>query len=480
MASPISANTGLGSGLAIGSIVKVLVDSDSAAKTNQITKQAAKNVASLSGVSKLQSALAAFQASIKTLNSTTTPAFLGFAATSSNEAAVKATANNSAVNGTYTIGVTSLATTSKVATAGLTTAQASAIPSGELSITQNGTAYKVTIAEGSTLQDTRDAINAQMQTQASGISANIITDAAGSRLVFSSTTTGAGSDISVAGSGNVGSLLDIDGTKKMADNTVGGVKGAGAINDLAKDAVFTVDGLEITSKKNTVEGAISGLTLDLVSAGSGGLGATSTITVGTNTDGLKTSLNTFMTSYNTLVNLVGSLTKGSTDTDGNFQAAELTGDSTPAGLLAAIRSQIASATSTSGLGSLAQLGITTQNDGTLSMDDKKFTTAMNDKKLAGEVQSLFSGDTGLLARIDKAVNPFSETGGIFATKTTQLNKTSADLDNQKAALARRVESLTASLTKKYNAMDLIVGQLKATASSITSIFEAMNAQKNAS
>jgi flagellar hook-associated protein 2 len=40
--------------------------------------------------------------------------------------------------------------------------------------------------------------------------------------------------------------------------------------------------------------------------------------------------------------------------------------------------------------------------------------------------------------------------------------------------------LTATLTKKYNAMDLVVGQLKATASSITSIFEAMNAQKNAS
>ncbi|RML90213.1 Flagellar hook-associated protein 2 [Pseudomonas syringae pv. maculicola] len=29
-------------------------------------------------------------------------------------------------------------------------------------------------------------------------------------------------------------------------------------------------------------------------------------------------------------------------------------------------------------------------------------------------------------------------------------------------------------------MDLVVGQLKATATSITSIFEAMNAQKNAS
>jgi flagellar hook-associated protein 2 len=258
------------------------------------------------------------------------------------------------------------------------------------------------------------------------------------------------------------------------------VKGAGAISAVAGDAEFTVDGLPITSKSNTVSGAISGLSFDLLTAGTGGKEIYSTITVATNTDGLKTSLNTFMTSYNTLVNLVTSLTKGSTNADGTFAPAELTGDSTAAGMLSAIRNQIATATTNSGLGSLAQLGITTQSNGTLSMDSTKFTAAMNDKKMAGQVQGLFSGDTGLLARIDKAITPFLETGGILATKTTQLTKTQNDLINQKAALDRRVESLTVSLTKKYNAMDLIVGQLKATASSITSIFEAMNAQKNAS
>jgi len=478
MASPISSTIGIGSGLNIGDIVKVLVDSDKAAKQNQITKQTTKTTDSLSAVAKLKSALTAFQDSMKTLNSTTSPAFLGYAATSSAESVVKATANNTAVNGTYTIGVTQLATASKVATAALTNAQTSAIPSGDLLISQNSTNYKVTLAEGGTLQDARDAINKQLQT--AGISANIITDAEGSRLVFSSTTTGKGSDISVAGSGSVGTLLDIDGTQTMADNTVGGVKGAGAITAVAGDAAFTVDGLPITSKSNTVTAAISGLSFDLLTAGPNGTAAVSTITVATNTDGLKTSLDTFMTSYNTLVNLVGTLTKGTTDSSGVFKPAELTGDSTAAGMLAAIRDQIATATTTSGLGSLAQLGITTQSNGTLSMDSAKFTAAMNDKKLAGQVQGLFSGDTGLLARVSKAIDPYTETGGILATKTTALTKTKDNLANQQDALDRRVESLTASLTKKYNAMDLVVAQLKATASSITSMFEAMNAQKNAS
>jgi flagellar hook-associated protein 2 len=476
----ISSGTGIGSGLNISDIVTALVDADKAAKQNQIDKQTTKVTDSLSAVSKLKSALAAFQASMKTLNSTTTPAFLGFTATSSSETTVKATADNTAVNGTYTIGVQQLATSSKVASAAIDSTTASAIPSGNLVITQNGIDYTVNILQTSTLQQVRDQINTSLTGK--GISANIINDANGSRLVFSSTTTGKDSDISVNSGGNMGDLFDITGTTLMSDNVTDGVKGAGAISALAQDAKFTVDGLELTSSKNTVTGAISGLTLDLLNAPTtSGSTLSSTVTVGANTEGLQTSLQTFVTSYNTLVNLVSSLTKGSTNDDGEFVAAELTGDSTPGAMLSAIRNQIATATSNSGLGSLAQLGITTQQtDGTLALDTTKFTAAMNDKKLGGQVQALFTGDTGLLARIGKAIEPYTESGGILALKNDSLVKQQTRLTNDQAALDRRVESLTASLTKKYNAMDLVVAQLKATASSITSIFEAMNAQANAS
>lgn len=480
MASPISASTGLGSGLNIGDIVTALVDSDKAAKQNQINTQTAKVTDSLSAVSKLKSALAAFQETMKTLNSTTSPAFLGFAATSTSETTVKATADNTAVGGTYTIGVQQLATSSKVASAAFDSTTASAIPSGNLTITQNGIDYTVNITKTSTLQEVRDQINTSLTGK--GISANIINDANGSRLVFSSTTTGANSDISVKSGGSMGSMFDIDGKTLMSANVTNGVKGAGAISALAQDAKFTVDGLELTSSKNSVTGAISGLTLDLLSAPSTPGGTSySTVTVGANTDGLKTSLQTFITSYNTLVNLVSTLTKGTTNAAGEFVAAELTGDSMPGAMLSSIRDQIASATTNSGLGSLAQLGIMTQQtNGTLSMDTTKFTAAINDKSLGGQVQALFSGDTGLLARIGKAIDPFTKTGGILALKNDSLVKQQTRLTNDQSALDRRIEALTASLTKKYNAMDLVVGQLKATASSITSIFDAMNAQKNAS
>jgi Flagellar capping protein len=484
MASPITSTVGVGSGLNIGDIVKGLVAAEKAPKQTQIDKQTSATSASLSGVGQLSSALAAFQKTMDTLNSTTTLAFNGFAATSADEKIVKATAGNNAVNGSYAIGVTKLATPSKVATAALTAAQTSAIPSGTLKITQNGVAQEVSIDQGSTLEQARDKINSTLQGK--GITANIINDTSGARLVFSSTTTGSGSDISVEASSGL-EMFNIDGTKKMSETATTDangkvIGGAGAISELAGDAEFTVDGLSLTSKTNKVSGAISGITFDLVAPSA--LGATTTVTVATNTDGLKASLQSFVDSYNTLVKLVATLTKGSTgkDADGKdvFVPAPLTGDATPRSLLAVIRTQIATSTSTSGLGSLAQLGIQTQQtDGTLSLDSTKFTAALSDKKMGSQIQALFTGEGGLLSRLGKAVLPYNEPGkGILPSKTTSLTAVQKQLTKDQADLDRRIDTLTQTLTKKYNAMDLVVGQLKATASSITSIFAAMNAQKN--
>lgn len=484
MASPITSTVGVGSGLNIGEIVKGLVGAEKAPKQTQIDKQTSATSASLSGVGQLSSALAAFQKTMDTLNSTTTLAFNGFAATSADEKVVKATAGNNAVNGSYAIGVTKLATPSKVATAALTAAQTSAIPSGTLKITQNGVAQEVSIDQSSTLEQARDKINSTLQGK--GITANIINDTSGARLVFSSTTTGKGSDISVEGSSGL-EMFNIDGTKKMSETATTDangkvIGGAGAISELAGDAEFTVDGLSLTSKTNKVSGAISGITFDLVAPSA--LGATTTVTVATNTDGLKASLQSFVDSYNTLVKLVATLTKGSTgkDADGKdvFVPAPLTGDATPRSLLAVIRTQIATSTSTSGLGSLAQLGIQTQQtDGTLSLDSTKFTAALSDKKMGSQIQALFTGEGGLLSRLGKAVLPYNEPGkGILPSKTTSLTAVQKQLTKDQADLDRRIDTLTQTLTKKYNAMDLVVGQLKATASSITSIFAAMNAQKN--
>lgn len=461
MASPILPGSGLGSGLDTGAIVKALVDSDKVAKQTQIDRQTKITTSSLSGVGTLKSVLAAFQTAMKNLGSTKTPQFSGFAASSSDVKVVTATSNNSAVNGSYVIKVDTLATSAKVASEAFGGAS-SAIAEGPLTITLNNEDYVLDVPAGATLQSVRDLINTKFQ--GDGINANIITDSNGSRLVLGSSATGLGSEISVSG------VMTINGGQPM----VGDPPGAGRIGEAATDATFSVDGLSMTSKTNNIDNAVSGLSFNLLA----GAGATSTVTVATNTDGLKASVQKFVDAYNAVVTSVTSLTKTSIDANGNTVAAALTGDALPRSILAAIRGPLTEAGAGDKLTVLSQLGITTnQKTGALDFDSTKFTAAMNDKNLGGEIQELFTGTNGLLERMDKVIVPYTQTGEILDTRTTNLNKNKANLVEQQAALDRRVATLTAVLTKKYNDMDSLVGKLKATASNITSIFEAMTAQQ---
>ncbi|SEM73127.1 flagellar hook-associated protein 2 [Pseudomonas sp. ok272] len=473
MASIILPGLGLGSGLNTGAIVEALVNADKSAKQGQIDRGLKTNTSSISGIGSLRSVLATFQASLKSLGNTIEPQFAGFVASSSDPKVLTATANNSAVNGIYKFDVSQLATGSKIATAafdGGPKALVNGGASGVLKISQGDPAggpaktYDLDIPDGSTLESVAKALNDKYQF--SGLSANVVTDNFGSRLMVSSVNTGKGSDLSLSGVG-----LDVDGTKVIPATST--KASAGSVGSLALDALFTLDGLSVSSPTNKLDGTLSGLSMNLLSTGK-----TQVLVTGNN-DGLKASIQKFVDAYNAVANSITSLTKPSLDDDGNPTIpAALTGDAMPRALLAAIRGPLAETGNGDKLTVLSQLGITTdQKTGALNFDSTKFNAAMNDKKLGGEVQDLFSGENGLLARMDKVIAPYTQTGGILDTRNTALAKTKTRLDNDQMALNRRIASLTDMLTKKYNAMDTLVGKLKATASNITSMFDAMNAQK---
>ncbi|MFQ6572772.1 flagellar filament capping protein FliD [Pseudomonas sp. UM16] len=442
----------------IGDIVKVLVDSDTAAKAGQIKRQTANNSAMISGVASLKGALSTYQAALNKLNDKDSPSFLAFAATSGNDSLVSAKANNSAVPGSYLVEVDKLATSSRVASKVFSGADAP-ISEGTLEITQNGKVYKVEVGANATLQSVRDSINSALGKD--GITANIINDGTGSRLVFGSTTTGKDSDISVAGIPE----LVIDNTNEMSGDA------AGRIGALAIDAEVRIDGIAVTSKSNQLNSTVSGLSLELKAEGS-----KTTVTVGVNNEGLKKDVQTFVDAYNAVVKTVANLTSTGKDADGNTVLGPLTGDPATRALLASLRSELAVAQTGGGLTSLSQLGINTTKDGTLEFNDVKFSAALNDKKLGGEVQALFTKDDGVIARMNKAIEPFLQSGGTLDKRSDALNRSQRQLESQQEALDYRIESLTASLTKKYIAMDVAVGKLKAQGDSIASLFDALNAQ----
>jgi flagellar hook-associated protein 2 len=461
--------SGVGSGIDTSSIVSALVGSATSPKQTQITKAESATNTTLSGIGSLKSALETFQTAAAALNNTNT--FMGLTAASSLESAVKATSDNTASTGSYALNVTQLATASKVSSKLFTSGANTVISAGTLNISQ-GTApntvtnYPVTIGDGATLSSVRDSINSSLSN--SGISANIITDASGSRLVLTSTTTGALSDISVSGIDD----LTIDGTQKLV---AGDTTSAGYITDRPVDAAYTIDGLSMTSSTNSISSAISGLSLTLTGKGE------STITVGSDTDTLKKSVQTFVDAYNAMMTVVNTQTKvtstgatTSTSTSATTSAGALTGDAMVRKLVSQIRGALTDVSTTSGsLSVLSQLGVgTNSSTGLLALDDTKWNTAMTSQY--GNVASLFTGDDGLISRMDDIIDGYTQTGGVLETRQKTLNAKLSDLDNQQDALDRRTETLTAILTAKYTAMDTLVAQLNATSTSVLSTLEAMN------
>jgi len=113
---------------------------------------------------------------------------------------------------------------------------------------------------------------------------------------------------------------------------------------------------------------------------------------------------------------------------------------------------------------LADLGITTQKDGTLKIEDTKLDAALKDNFDA--VGSFFLGDTGLMKRLDGQVASYSQTGGILSQRMSALQSTDADIKKQTEDLKLRVDSMQKRLLAQFNAMDSLVGQLNGTSNQL--------------
>ena len=457
----VSTITGLGSGLNINDLVKALANAEKAPKQTQIDLQKARTDTQLSAVGMLKSAVETFEAALVGLKSSAT-AFDGYKASSSKTDVAKVTMGAGAVAGSYKLEVTQLATASKVASA--TQASTTYATGGKLTVSVGSNDYSVSIDDGASLTDVRNAINDQLS--GAGISANIISDGnGGSRLVLASETTGAGTDISVVGENDL-SALNIVGT----DALDGAVPGSAGYITPAADATFKIDGLEMSSKTNTVTN-LSGLSIKLEEAG------TTTLSVAANADGIAGSVESFVMAYNTLLTVTNGLTKVTQTTDANgnatTQAGALVADSTLRSIMSQLRSALSNPVEGAGeLKVLAQLGVKTNRDGTLALDKDqlKKTVASNPEG----IKAFFTGEKGLFNRIGDITSVYAGKDGLLASREKSLTDAKDALATDQTKLDLRIETLTTSLFKKFNAMDSLVARLNATSQSVLATLNALN------
>ncbi|WP_350615279.1 flagellar filament capping protein FliD [Pseudomonas sp. HY7a-MNA-CIBAN-0227] len=447
--------SGPGSGYDTQAIVKALVGAEQAPKLAQITAQQKDTTIQLSAVGSVKSALETYRAAITKLNNVAS--FNGLAATTSEEKNVKVTLGEGASSGKYTVQVTDLATSSKVTSKvieGGASGKANASDETQtLTINQSGKSYDVLVPGGATLQQLRESINTQLSAQ--GISANVLSDANGARLVIGSNTSGVGTDITLSGDSDLATGYDAG---KPAQN-----------------AKYTIDDIAMESTSNKVTSAISGVTLDLVAVEKD---KPTTITVASNTDTLKTSVQSFVTAYNALMTSINTQTKVTATGDASTTTAgALTGDASMRQLVASLRSELVNGSGAGTISSLAQMGITTdQKTGLLSLEDKTWDKAV--VKGAGDIAKLFTGDTGLISRMNKTTASYVGTTGTLASRVTDLNTKLTDLTTQKTDLDRRMEALQKSLSAKYTAMDTMIAQINASSSSIMTTLNSLNNPKS--
>ena len=443
-------SVGIGSGIDIGSIVTALVNAESAGKVAKFNVSEGKINAQISGVGALKSAMSDFNDKLKALTKPET--FGSQKVITSTKDYLSAVVDKTAVSGSYQVKVEQLAQSQKVGSA---VATDTTLPIGEGSLSigvGSGTAFNIDVSATDSLTDIMKKINSADDN--SDVTATIVNGELGPQLVLGSKKTGEDNLISVTAI-NTGAGTGLSDTFAMTELTP------------AKNAIAYIDGVKVIGQSNSLNEAITGVSLTLTAAD---ITKTTTLTVSKDTTKTKTAIEGFVESYNGLMKTVQDLTGYDPDTKA---AGILQGDSLPRGIQSQLRSMLSSGFETSdGAQVLANFGIKTTREGLLEIDSAKLTKSIESDN--GVIAELFATeDTGLAAKMSGLVDTYIKSGGVIESRDSSLDEQLSRIADSRVQLNARMAAYSDRLYKQYNAMDLIVANLNSQSSSLLSRIDSL-------
>ncbi len=442
---PITAG-GIGSGLDIESLVTQLVAAEGQPAIFRLDRKEANLQADLSAFGTLKGALSKFQDSVESLDDL--ESFQGRSVTSSDKELFTASADTTAVAGSYDIEVSQLAKAEKLRS-GDFSSETEVVGTGTLNISLGTDSFEIIVdASNKTLEGIRDAINAASDNP--GITASVINVDSGTQLVLSSDKIGAANTIGIV-------ATDDDGADG-ADLTRLETANLTSLQS-AQDAIIFVDQQQVTRDSNSFSDVITGVTFTLNKAD---VGVTETLTVELDTGSVKSKVNSFVNAYNSLVDTMKTLS--SYDEEGGASGV-LLGDSVLRGVQNQIRQTMANSIAGLEFGTLSEIGVTTNDQGKLSLDSSKF-----DEVIASDfeaVSQLFASDNGLAASLSSLLERYVSSDGILSAKTEGLENRINSVDDDRVQLDRRLAALDARYRAQFTAMDILVGQLRSTGDYLT-------------
>ena len=362
-----------GSGIDTGTLVTSLVAAQKSSLEDSITAAQTANTAQVSAAAGLASDITGFSSALDSLISGGT---LMSTPTSSDTSVATAGALPGSRLGTLssTITVTSLATAQALQgdMSGYTGASsATTLTITTAGTTTNGTttgstASAITIPANATIKDVATAINAAR----TGVTASVVVSAGKSVLVLKGTT-GAANAFSVSGSD--ASLAALTYPATASGGTLTASSGAA-------DAVLNVDGVDVTSASNTLTGVVAGATVTITKPG------TVTLTGTRPTDAITGAVTDFVAAYNLLKSELDTATAAATSTT---SAGALRGNAAIRDMQRQLTKLTTTRLSASGtITTLAQLGVKTAQDGTLSVDATTLSTIL--ARYPDDVEAMFN------------------------------------------------------------------------------------------
>lgn len=461
-----------GSGVDTSSLVTSLVQAQFATKTDLLSTKADTLNSQISGISSLKSTITQFASALKSL---TTGGTLQTQPVSSSTAVLTA----SALPGAKLSGLTSSITVSQLASAQVATSKASVasastvLGSGQLTLTLGSATYDGTTMTGFTagsgdaltidltdasLTDVAAAINAKN----AGVTASVVTDADGSAYLSLRGTTGTQQAFTLQATN------DPSGTLSQFNVGVGAA--GTTISSGAQNAKLTVDGVSVERSSNTISDLVSGVKLNLTGVSAVPVSLSSS----TPTDALTQAVQDFVDTYNEVLSTINAQIDPKT--------GPLKSDTAAQSLLRNLqklttRSLIGNA-ATDTPTTLAEIGVKTNRDGTLSVDTDALTRAITN--WPSSVEAMFSyattssdGITAAMQSISLNANSTLYGLGASLTRYQQLlsnnSKAQDDLSDQSSAMTTR-------LTQQFASMNAKVAAYKSTQTFLKNQIDAWNAQ----
>jgi flagellar hook-associated protein 2 len=309
---------------------------------------------------------------------------------------------------------------------------------GTLTITVGSNTQTVDVG---TTNTSLSAIASAINDLKMGVTANVQTDSTGSRLTVTSSSSGGAAGVSVTG-----------GTSQLSFTNLAG-----------QDALVNVDGIPYQSSTNTITGAISGVTLNLASADPN---TDVTLSVSPDVSSVATALNTFVTDYNSVVTSLNSQFTYDSSTN---SAGVLSGDSSVRMVQDSLLSLASfSMTGNGTINTLQDLGVTMQDDGTLSVDSDTLNSALTNN--FATLQSFFQGGTGSFGdALTTAMTTLNDpSDGAIALDLNDISQTNQDLTTQINNFEANLTAQQQVLTDEYSQVNAQLQELPLLQSQVSS------------